>query len=139
MELIKKFIDLVLHLDRHLDAMIQTFGPRLYVILFLIIFCETGLVVTPILPGDSLLFAVGALSARPDGLNLGLALTLLSVAAILGDTVNYWIGAYTGPMYGAEDASTIHVSEAVIATQVDTFIEVFSAGRVTRHAEARSA
>src|SRR5262245_61595018 len=97
MELIKKFIDLVLHLDRHLDAMIQTFGPWLYVILFLIIFCETGLVVTPILPGDSLLFAVGALSARPDGLNLGLALALLSAAAILGDTVNYWIGAYTGP------------------------------------------
>jgi membrane-associated protein len=97
MELIKKLIDLVLHLDRHLDAMIQTFGPWLYVILFLIIFCETGLVVTPILPGDSLLFAVGALSARPDGLNLPLALALLSTAAILGDTVNYWIGAYAGP------------------------------------------
>jgi len=97
MELIKKFIDLVLHLDRHLDAMIQTLGPWLYVILFLIIFCETGLVVTPILPGDSLLFAVGALSARPDGLNMALALALLSTAAILGDTVNYWIGAYAGP------------------------------------------
>ena len=97
MELIKKFIDLVLHLDRHLDAMVQTFGPWLYVILFLIIFCETGLVVTPILPGDSLLFAVGALSARPDGLNMALALALLSTAAILGDTVNYWIGAYAGP------------------------------------------
>lgn len=97
MELIKKFIDLVLHLDQHLDAMIQTFGPWLYVILFLIIFCETGLVVTPILPGDSLLFAVGALSARPEGLNLGLVLSLLSIAAILGDTINYWIGAYVGP------------------------------------------
>jgi membrane-associated protein len=77
--------------------MIQTFGPWLYVILFLIIFCETGLVVTPILPGDSLLFAVGALAARPDGLNLGLVLASLSAAAILGDTVNYWIGAYMGP------------------------------------------
>ena len=97
MELIKKFIDLVLHLDQHLDTMIQTFGPWLYVILFLIIFCETGLVVTPILPGDSLLFAVGALTARPDGLNLGLVLCLLTVAAILGDTVNYWIGAKVGP------------------------------------------
>lgn len=97
MELIKKFIDLVLHLDKHLDSMVQTFGPWLYVILFLIIFCETGLVVTPILPGDSLLFAVGALAARPGGLSLGLALALLCIAAILGDTVNYWIGAYTGP------------------------------------------
>jgi membrane-associated protein len=97
MELIKKFIDLVLHLDRHLDAMIQTFGPWLYVILFLIIFCETGLVVTPILPGDSLLFAAGALSARSEGLDLAIVLSLLSAAAILGDTVNYWIGAYMGP------------------------------------------
>ncbi len=96
MDLIHKFIDLVLHLDAHLDTMVQQYGPWLYIILFLIIFCETGLVVTPILPGDSLLFAVGALAARPDGLNLWLLLGLLTVAAIAGDTLNYWIGAFAG-------------------------------------------
>ncbi|MGV3772492.1 MAG: DedA family protein [Verrucomicrobiales bacterium] len=97
MEVIKKLIDLVLHLDKHLDTMVQTLGPWLYVILFLIVFCETGLVVTPFLPGDSLLFAVGALTARPDNLNLGIILISLLVAAILGDTVNYWAGRYIGP------------------------------------------
>lgn len=96
MELLKEFIDLVLHLDRHLDSLVAQFGPWLYVILFLIIFCETGLVVTPILPGDSLLFAVGALTARPDGLNLWIILISLSIAAILGDSVNYWIGYFLG-------------------------------------------
>lgn len=96
MELIKKFVDLVLHLDRHLDEMVAQFGPWLYVILFLIIFCETGLVVTPILPGDSLLFAVGALAARPEGLNFGILFVSLLVAAILGDSVNYWVGKYFG-------------------------------------------
>jgi membrane-associated protein len=96
MELLKEFIDLVLHLDRHLDSLVAQFGPWLYVILFLIIFCETGLVVTPILPGDSLLFAVGALTARPDGLNLWIILISLSIAAVLGDSVNYWIGYFLG-------------------------------------------
>jgi len=96
MELLKDLIDVVLHLDKHLDGLVAQFGPWLYVILFLIIFCETGLVVTPFLPGDSLLFAVGALAARPDGLNLWIILTTLSVAAILGDSVNYWIGYFLG-------------------------------------------
>jgi membrane-associated protein len=96
MELLKEFIDLILHLDKHLDTLVAQFGPWLYVILFLIIFCETGLVVTPFLPGDSLLFAVGALSARPDGLNVWIILTSLSVAAIIGDSVNYWIGYFLG-------------------------------------------
>lgn len=96
MELLKHLIDLVLHLDKHLDSLVAQFGPWLYVILFLIIFCETGLVVTPILPGDSLLFAVGALTARPEGLNFLLVIVLLSVAAILGDSVNYWIGCRLG-------------------------------------------
>ena len=68
MEWIKSFLDIVLHLDKHLDGLVAQFGPWLYVILFLIIFCETGLVVTPFLPGDSLLFAVGALTARQNGL-----------------------------------------------------------------------
>jgi membrane-associated protein len=96
MELLKQFIDLVLHLDKHLDSLVAQFGPWLYVILFLIIFCETGLVVTPFLPGDSLLFAVGALAARPEGLNVWVLVVALSVAAIIGDSVNYWIGYFLG-------------------------------------------
>ena len=97
MELIKKFIELVLHLDKHLDGLIQAYGPWIYVLFFLVVFCETGLVVTPILPGDSLLFAVGAFAARPDGLNLWIILLTLSFAAVLGDTVNYGIGYRVGP------------------------------------------
>src|SRR5687767_7899892 len=97
MELIRKAIDMVLHLDKHLDQLVANYGPWVYAIIFLIVFAETGLVVTPILPGDSLLFAIGALCARPDGLNFVLAFALLCIAAILGDTVNYSIGAYIGP------------------------------------------
>jgi membrane-associated protein len=96
MDLLKELIELVLHLDKHLDGLVTQFGPWLYVILFLIIFCETGLVVTPFLPGDSLLFAVGALTARPDGLSFWIIVTTLSVAAIIGDSVNYWIGYFLG-------------------------------------------
>ncbi len=96
MDLLKEFIELVLHLDKHLDGLVTQFGPWLYVILFLIIFCETGLVVTPFLPGDSLLFAVGALTARPDGLSFWIIVTTLTAAAILGDSVNYWIGYFLG-------------------------------------------
>lgn len=98
MELITYFIDLFLHLDRHLNEIIQDYGVWTYLILFLIIFCETGLVVTPLLPGDSLLFAAGALAATTGSpLNVVFLFFLLSVAAILGDTVNYWIGSYIGP------------------------------------------
>ena len=96
MEYLKHAVDFVLHLDRHLDSLVAQFGPWLYVILFLIVFCETGLVVTPILPGDSLLFAVGALTAREGGLNFWVVFVTLAVAAILGDTVNYWIGYFLG-------------------------------------------
>jgi membrane-associated protein len=96
MDFLKQFIDLVLHLDKHLDSLVAQYGPWIYVLLFLIIFCETGLVVTPILPGDSLLFAVGALSARPDGLNFWIVVSSLIVAAILGDSLNYWIGYFLG-------------------------------------------
>ena len=96
MEYVKHAIDFVLHLDRHLDGLVTQFGPWLYVILFLIVFCETGLVVTPILPGDSLLFAVGALTAREGGLNFWIVLVTLGLAAILGDTVNYWVGYFLG-------------------------------------------
>ncbi|MBI3803700.1 MAG: DedA family protein [Nitrospirae bacterium] len=96
MEFFKTFIDLFLHLDRHLVAVFQDYGPWTYLILFLIIFCETGLVVTPFLPGDSLLFGVGALAAGSD-LHIGWLFILLSLAAILGDAVNYWIGHLIGP------------------------------------------
>jgi Uncharacterized membrane-associated protein len=96
MDFLKQFVDVILHLDKHLDSLVAQYGPWIYVILFLIIFCETGLVVTPILPGDSLLFAVGALSARPDGLNFWIVVSSLIVAAILGDSVNYWIGYFLG-------------------------------------------
>jgi membrane-associated protein len=96
MDLLKELIELVLHLDKHLDGLVTQFGPWLYVILFLIIFCETGLVVTPFLPGDSLLFAVGALTARPDGLSFWIIVTTLSAAAIIGDSVNYGIGYFLG-------------------------------------------
>ena len=96
MELIKEFIDLFLHLDTHLQTVIQTYGTWTYVILFLIIFCETGLVVTPILPGDSLLFAAGAFAAT-GALDLKWLLILLTVAAVLGDAVNYAIGLFMGP------------------------------------------
>ena len=101
MEFLKKLIDIVLHMSKHLEELVAQFGPWLYVILFLIIFCETGLVVTPFLPGDSLLFAVGALAAitpQPGafGLNIWVLLIILIVAAILGDSVNYWIGKMFG-------------------------------------------
>lgn len=96
MEVLQQLVDLFLHLDRHLDQILTEYGFWTYLILFLIIFCETGLVVTPFLPGDSLLFAVGAFAAR-GSLSLPATLVLLTVAAILGDTVNYWIGHKVGP------------------------------------------
>ena len=96
MDLISLVIDWVLHLDTHLDTLIQSYGVWTYLILFLVVFCETGLVATPFLPGDSLLFAVGTFAAR-GSLDLTAILLLLSIAAILGDTVNYWIGYALGP------------------------------------------
>ena len=90
------FINIILHLDQHLLQWIGLFGPWFYVLMFLIIFCETGLVVTPFLPGDSLLFALGALAAMENGLDVSLLLISLTIAGILGDTVNYHIGKYLG-------------------------------------------
>lgn len=96
MEFLSYFIDLFIHLDQHLQEIIRDYGLWTYLILFLIIFCETGLVVTPILPGDSLLFAAGTLAAL-GALDPRLLFLLLAVAAVLGDTVNYWVGHYVGP------------------------------------------
>ncbi len=96
MEHINLFWDYIMHMDKHLELAIQYFGPWVYVILFLIIFCETGLVFTPILPGDSLLFTTGTFSAQ-GALDVTWIFILLSIAAILGDTLNYWIGCYMGP------------------------------------------
>lgn len=92
----KQLLDFVLHLDKHLDALIVQLGPWAYVVFFLIIFCETGLVITPFLPGDSFLFALGAIAAR-GSLDLWVLMVSLFAAAVLGDTVNYAIGRYLGP------------------------------------------
>jgi membrane-associated protein len=92
-----QFIDIMLHLDQHLIQWIGIFGPWIYVLMFLVIFCETGLVVTPFLPGDSLLFTLGALSALENGLDVWILLISLTIAGILGDTVNYHVGKYLGP------------------------------------------
>ena len=96
MEFLNTFLQILLHLDKYLDLVIRNYGSWTYAILFLIIFCETGLVVTPVLPGDSLLFAAGALSAT-GSLEAGWLFALLSAAAIAGNTVNYWIGWFIGP------------------------------------------
>jgi membrane-associated protein len=96
MEMMVKFIDILLHLDKYIDVLIQNYGMWTYLIFFIIIFCETGLVVTPFLPGDSLLFVAGTFAAI-GSLNLTWLVVLLTVAAILGDTINYWIGNYIGP------------------------------------------
>jgi membrane-associated protein len=96
MEFLAYFIDIFIHLDVHLSELIAQFGPYIYLILFLIIFCETGLVVTPFLPGDSLLFVIGAFAAKGD-FELGLIFAVLAAAAISGNIVNYHIGRYVGP------------------------------------------
>ena len=96
MELIRTFIEILLHLDKHIDLLIRSYGAWTYGILFLVIFLETGLVVTPFLPGDSLLFAGGTFAAL-GSLDVKWLILSLSVAAIAGDTVNYWIGYTVGP------------------------------------------
>jgi membrane-associated protein len=95
-DLIAKFIDLLVHLDRHLLEIAREYGPGVYAFLFLIVFCETGLVVTPFLPGDSLLFVAGTLAAG-GVMNIHLLVLVLIVAAVLGDSLNFAIGRWIGP------------------------------------------
>lgn len=102
MQLITLAIDFVLHMDEYLDVIIQMTGFWTYIILFVVIFIETGLVITPFLPGDSLLFATGALAATTI-LDPVICFIILCIAAILGDTVNYWIGHYIGPRVFSEN------------------------------------
>jgi membrane-associated protein len=96
MDILLQLIDFVLHIDKHLGEIIADYGRTTYFILFAIIFMETGLVVTPFLPGDSLLFAAGAFAAT-GALDVGVLFVLLAIAAIVGDTVNYWVGNRIGP------------------------------------------
>ncbi len=108
MELLLTFWDLMVHLDKHLAGLLAQYGIWVYLILFLIIFCETGLVVTPFLPGDSLLFIAGALTATAGDagqLDLVMLNVMLIAAAILGNSTNYWIGRYFGPkVFSWEDS-----------------------------------
>lgn len=98
MELLAQVWDIFLHLDVHLNAWAGTLGPWLYVVLFAVVFCETGLVVTPFLPGDSLLFAAGALASRAGSpINLWILIPVIFAAAVIGDSVNYEIGKWLGP------------------------------------------
>ena len=96
MELVTGFIDVVLHLDRYLQWLVTSYGLWVYLILFLIIYCETGLVVTPFLPGDSLLFVAGAIAAG-GGLYIHALFAVLALASFLGDNTNYWVGRFAGP------------------------------------------
>lgn len=106
MELIRQAIDVILHLDRHLGELIRQYGGWTYFILVAIVFCETGLVVTPFLPGDSLLFAAGALAAT-GVMNVWVLYVLLCIAAVVGDTVNYWIGSALGVRVFKDDAKIL--------------------------------
>src|SRR6187399_653528 len=115
-EFIHWFIDIVLHLDAHLVELLRDYGFWVYLILFVIVFCETGLVVTPFLPGDSLLFAAGALASK-GAFDVNLLAVLLLVAAIVGDAANYTVGRYIGPKVFERKNSRIFKPEYLRRTQ----------------------
>lgn len=117
MELLTQFIDIILHLDKHLAVLVANYGLWIYAILFLIIFGETGFVVLPFLPGDSLLFVAGAVAAV-GGMDLGLLIVVLLVAAILGNTLNYTIGRIFGERIVAAGRIPFIKPSAIAATQV---------------------
>ena len=116
MELLTSFVDIVLHLDRHLQWLVANYGAWIYAILFVIVFCETGLVVTPFLPGDSLLFVAGTLAAAGDMYIHGL-FAALAAASFLGDNTNYWIGRYIGPRVFTRAGSRLLNPEHLQRTQ----------------------
>ncbi len=117
-DFIRSIIDTVLHLNVHLPVWADQMGPWLYVLLFAVIFCETGLVVTPFLPGDSLLFAVGAVIALPGStLSLSLTLGVLIAAAVLGDAANYWLGYKLGPAVFRSEKSWLFHRKHLARTQ----------------------
>lgn len=112
-----QFFDIVLHLDKHLAVLVQQYGLWIYGILFVIIFSETGFVVTPFLPGDSLLFVAGALAAIGEGgMDIVVLMGVLSVAAILGNTVNYHVGRYLGPKVFHWENSRFFNRDALVKT-----------------------
>ena len=115
MEHITQFIDIFLHLDKYLSEIIQNYGHVTYIILFIIIFCETGLVVLPFLPGDSLLFAAGAFAAKGD-MSIGILYVILCIAAVLGDSVNYEIGSFIGPKIAKQEKTRFLNKEHVERT-----------------------
>ena len=118
MELIKSLLDFLLHLDRYLDLWANEYGVLLYAILFLIIFTETGLIVMPLLPGDSLLFAAGALAARPSNeLSVWVIIPLLIVAALLGDNVNYFVGKFLGTQIKSRERILFFKREYITETE----------------------
>lgn len=117
MQALEQLADVLLHLDKHLNDLATWMGPWLYLVLFVVIFCETGLVVTPFLPGDSLLFAVGALAATPGTpLQLPLLVALLFLAAVLGDFVNYQIGYRVGPKVFTSEHSRLFSKKNLLYT-----------------------
>ena len=118
MEIIKSLIDFLLHLDRYLDLWANQYGVLLYAILFLIVFTETGLIVMPLLPGDSLLFAAGALAARQTNeLDVRIIIPLLIVAALLGDNVNYFVGKFLGTRIKSRERILFFKREYITETE----------------------
>jgi membrane-associated protein len=115
MDLLMQFWDLIVHLDKHLAMLLQQYGSEVYVLLFIIVFCETGLIVTPFLPGDSLLFVAGALWAVSGMDAHWLSVTLIT-AALCGDNVNYWLGRYLGPKVFQWEDSRFFNRKALDAT-----------------------
>lgn len=115
MDLVTQFINIFLHLDQYLSTVIQSYGYWTYIILFIIIFCETGLVVVPFLPGDSLIFTAGAFAAKGD-MNMAVLLVILSIAAIAGDSVNYEIGKVIAPKLFQQEKTRFFKKEYIERT-----------------------
>lgn len=117
MEFLQQLIDFVLHVDKHLIDLCAAYGTWIYAILFVIVFCETGLVVTPFLPGDSLLFAIGSLAAI-GAMRVDYAIPLLLMAAFCGDNTNYWIGRKVGPKVFSQEKSRLFNKEYLERTRL---------------------